>query len=187
MVKDIAGAVSTITSDSWFPRLKYDKKFKVTSNINYNYNCIAWAMRLGDRWVDPALTAGHWWPLPITPMSGHYLELVKAFEAVKFSKCNNSNKEFWYDKVALYVHPHTGYWTHAARVLSPDEYHSKLGDGWDIHHGSGNVMHNPLNMKSTYGKEFQIMKRHKLLRFYSLWLTIIRTYQNFKDSIQGLI
>lgn len=187
MVKDIAVAVKTITSDTWFPRLKHDGRFKVTSNINYDYNCIAWAMRLCDRWVDPALTAGHWWPLPITPQSMYYLELVKAFEALKFTKCDSSKNEFWYDKVALYVHPNTGCWTHAARVLTPDEYHSKLGDGWDIHHSNGGVMHNPLNIKDTYGKEFQLMKRHKIYRFYSLWLTIVRTSLNIKDTLTGLI
>ncbi len=182
MVKDIAAAVSVITSDGWFPKLKKDGMFKVTSNINYNFNCIAWAMRMSDRWVDPIQTAGHWWPLPITRLSNQKDELTKAFEALKFKKCNSANKEFFYDKVALYCNPAFGIWTHAARVLTPSEYHSKLGEGWDIHHSSGTVLHNPYNPDGTYGIEFQLMKRHKLKRLYSLWLMVLRAMQNIKES-----
>lgn len=187
MVKDIEGAVRKITSDDWFPRLKHDDSFKVTSEVNYDYNCIAWAMRLGDRWVDPVLTAGHWWPLQITPISMHPMELVKAFEALKFNKCTDTQKEFWYDKVSLYYNRWTGQWTHAARVIKPTEYHSKLGEGWDIHHGQGGYLHNPNALDDSYGHEYQIMKRHKIYRFYSMWLMIVRLSQNIKDSIKGLV
>lgn len=187
MVKDIAGAIRTITSDTWFPRLKGDSKFRVTSEFNQNYNCIAWAMRLGDRWVDPLLTAGHWWPLQITTVSMHPLELIRAFEALKFCKCTDSKNEFWYDKVSLYFNWRTGQWTHAARVLTPTEYHSKLGKGWDIHHGNGGFLHNPKTPDDSYGQEYQLMKRHKIYRFYSLWLMIVRATQNLKDSFNGLV
>lgn len=187
MVKDIAGAVRTLTSDGYFPRLKHDGYFKVTSNINYNYNCIAWAMRLGDRWVDPFLTAGHWWPLPITSNSMQPNELIKAFEALKFHECTDTKNEFWYDKVSLYLNRRTGEWTHAARVLTTKEYHSKLGKGWDIHHSNGGYLHNPYNPVESYGQEFRVMKRHKLYRFYSFWLTLLRLFANIKDSIIGLV
>lgn len=183
MVKDIKGAVATVTSDTWFPRLKNDAIFKVTSNIDKNYNCIAFSMRLGDRWVDPKSTAGHWWPLEISSTSMLKDELIKAFEALRFKKCNDARKEFWYDKVSLYYHPVTGTWTHAARIITPKEYHSKLGEGWDIHHSNGSVLHNPKHPDSSYGIEFQYMKRHKLFRFYSLWLMLSRFGANIEHSL----
>lgn len=184
MVKDIERANRVITSDGWFPRLKGDKKYKVTSKINKRYNCIAWAMRLRDRWVDSEKTAGHWWPITITTYSWQKDELVKAFEALKFVKCNTSKHEFLYDKVSLYYNPKYGNWTHAARVISPIEYHSKLGNSWDIHHSDGSVLHNPNDLKGTYGKEFQFMKRHKVFRLYSLWLIIKRLSFGFFDSLR---
>ncbi len=187
MVKDIKGANRTITSDDWFPRLKHDKKFKVTSNYSFSFNCIAWAMRLGDRWVDTKVSAGHWWPIEITKTSSQKEELVRAFEALKFVKCDDPKREFWYDKVSLYYNPFLNIWTHAARVLSPNEYHSKLGEGWDIHHSQGGVLHNPKDIANSYGKEFQLMKRHKFLRFYSLWLILVRLFDSVCDSINGLV
>lgn len=187
MVKDAKRAIGIITSNLVFPRLRRDNKFKVTSNININYNCIAWAMRLGDRWVDTTRTAGHWWPLPVDSLSMQKEGLICAFEALKFKKCDNSDRELWYDKVSLYCHPVTGAWTHAARILSPEEYHSKLGGEWDIHHSNGGVLHNPLNMANTYGNEYQVMKRHKFLRVYSLWLTLIRLANNIWDGFRGLL
>lgn len=183
MVKDIKGAIATLTSDIYFPRLKRDGNFKVTSNLDNNYNCIAFSMRLGDRWVDPKSTAGHWWPLAITPTSGYYLELVKAFEALKFKKCDDAKREFWYDKVSLYYLPSTKAWTHAARVITSNEYHSKLGEGWDIHHSNGGVLHNSKFPNNAYGVEFQYMKRHKIFRFYSLWLMMSRFGANLSHSL----
>ena len=38
---------------NWFPKLKDDVDFKVTSPQNQNYNCIAWAYHHNDRWMWP--------------------------------------------------------------------------------------------------------------------------------------
>lgn len=187
MVKDIGEAKKYLSSDGCFPRLRSDKKFEVTSKRNVNFNCIAWAMRLCDRWVDTQDTAGHWWPVQLDAISPTQDGLITAFESLKFVKCDNSEPEFFYDKVALYYHPITKGWTHAARIISVTEYHSKLGGLWDIHHSNGSVLHNPKYLNVTYGSVYQIMKRHKIYRFYSLWLIIVRLFQNIKEDIYGLL
>lgn len=67
-----------------FPQLTYDSKFCVTSPVTAVYNCIAWAMGLNDRWVDPAIyIPGHWWP-PIPERDLNPDSLVKAFEYMGF-------------------------------------------------------------------------------------------------------
>ena len=62
MVKDIAEA--NVHLKKWFPHLnRKNALFKVTSPRDESYNCIAWAMGLNDRWVDPDEASGHWWPV----------------------------------------------------------------------------------------------------------------------------
>ena len=42
--------------------LAQDVNFKLTSRATYDYNCIAFAMGVDDRWVDCADLPWHWWP-----------------------------------------------------------------------------------------------------------------------------
>lgn len=41
-----------------FPRLKDDENFEILSPKTDEYNCIAWAMQLDDRWVILILSQG---------------------------------------------------------------------------------------------------------------------------------
>lgn len=135
-----------------FPQLTYDSKFCVTSPVTAVYNCIAWAMGLNDRWVYPEIyIPGHWWP-PIPERNLNPDSLVKAFEYMGFIQCPNGNAEPDFDKVALYKKGAN--WTHAARILMDNEYHSKMGEAWNIHHSSGNIFED-----SVYGKIYTYMKR----------------------------
>lgn len=135
-----------------FPQLMQDSKFLVTSPATAIYNCIAWAMGLNDRWVDPAINSpGHWWP-PIPERDCNPNSLVKAFEYMGFIQCSNGNIETGFDKVALYKREAN--WTHAARILMDNEYHSKMGGAWNIHHSSGNVFKD-----SIYGEVYTYMRR----------------------------
>ena len=45
-------------------------------------------------------------------------------------------------------------WTHAAKVLESNVYHSKIGESFDIHHSGGDVF-----AGSSYGSIYQFMKR----------------------------
>lgn len=139
-----------------FKKLETDSHFEITSPKDDGYNCIAWAMGFNDRWVDhiiDQLSKKKWWPNGVKRGKSP-LNLVEAFKAVGFEPCDDDNTEEGYDKVALYMDKYTGRWTHAAKVLSPEEYHSKIGPLFDIKHRSGDVFEN-----SSYGTVFQFMKR----------------------------
>jgi len=151
-----------------FGNLSTDGNFHVISPETGAYNCIAWAMGFVDRWVDYIPSNSQhkkWWPKGIS-RSFMPDDLVSAFEAVGFEKCDDDNDEEGYEKVALYKRsPYTDPiskeikaegWTHAARVLSKDVYHSKMGPSFDIHHSSGDVFDG-----TNYGEVFQFMKRLK--------------------------
>mgnify|MGYP006936034358 CR=1 FL=1 len=82
-----------------------------------------------------------------------------------FEKCENGNTEEGYDKVALYrvrpfQDPETDEWideygwTHAARVIQDNVYHSKIGPSFDIYHRSGDVFEG-----TDYGEIYQYMRR----------------------------
>lgn len=171
MVKDPVAANTFAYSN--FPLLQTDSYYKPTSEPTDRYNCIAWAMRLTDRWVDLAIASGHWWPCYHTGFYDHTPDgLITAFEALKFKKCNNGRTRYFYDKVALYSNSYTGRWTHAARILSDEEYHSKFGNGWDAHHGEGDVLHNKSKPDKSYGHVYQYMARPKIYRVVSYWQMI---------------
>ena len=184
MVEDIEEARKVLKSI--FTGLNRDTRFLPTSNKDENYNCIAWAMRLSDRWVDTIKTAGHWWPNVVTPQCSTQQGLIDAFKALKFEETTNPKPERGYDKVALYYNPNTNLWTHAARILEEHLYHSKIGGLWDIHHSDGNVMHfnNPV---STYGLVYGYMKRPKYLRLYSLYLSLKLIGDKISNEFRALI
>ena len=187
MVKDVKKAETCLIF--LFPQLVSDKIFLPTSEINPHYNCIAWAMRFADRWVDPTVTAGHWWPIQVTgkvTTDLHPDTLVKAFEALSFTICPNGKKEWFYDKVALYYNPATGLWSHAARIINDNEYYSKIGGLWALHHGAGGTLSNPASGINDYGIIYKYMRRPKYKRFYSLWLSLSLFYDKLKNVIRCL-
>lgn len=184
MVKNPEKAIQTLKQ--YFPNLKSDKFFRPTSNPTNKFNCIAWAMRLTDRWVDPITTAGHWWPCyhKEKNLDSSKEGLILAFEALKFKLCNDLSKEILFDKVALYYNPRTNSWTHAARILNENEFHSKIGEAWDIHHGSENRrMENHSNPDQGYGVIYKYMKRLKIFRLYSYWLILKAIFINMRNLI----
>ncbi len=151
-----------------FHHLSDDENFCITSRKTPSYNCIAWAMGFDDRWVDcyPDFDKARkkWWPEGVA-RDFNPDTLVSAFEMVGFVKCDDDSPEDGYDKVALYkvsplVDPMTGKkiadegWTHAAKVLESNVYHSKIGESFDIHHSGGDVF-----AGSSYGSIYQFMKR----------------------------
>lgn len=149
-----------------FNKLKEDSSFKINSPDSCEYNCIAWAMGFDDRWVDPLeddYIHKKWWP-DAAPKSRDPRALVSAFECMGFELCENDESEIGCDKVALYKGPaynvmtqrfeSTVVWTHAARVISSNLYHSKMGDSFDIYHRGGNVFEG-----SIYGTVFAFMRR----------------------------
>ena len=147
----------------YFPDLRRDSKFDITSPETDIYNCIAFAMGFEDRRVDysPEIE-GHWWP-PIPVCDEKPSSLVEAFRFMKFIECEDGSIEEGYDKVALYK-VKEGYnqfgiwepehWTHASKIVDVNECHSKMGEMNDIHHRDGDVF-----AGTIYGEIFQYMKR----------------------------
>lgn len=132
--------------------LKNDSNFKLLSPFSFQYNCIAYAMGMTDRWVDHSDIPWHWWP-PIE--KGDTVEHLKnAFRYFGFEECGmDDHIDDKYDKVALYHISNR--WTHAARIVAEGVYHSKFGESYDGQHSSGNVL------KAQYGNVCSIMRRLK--------------------------
>jgi hypothetical protein len=117
-----------------FPRLR-EHGFAVTSPQDTRYNCIAWAAGDDTRW---------WWPGVISqPIGGYYWPTLnargtldnfeKAFETLGYTRCETSEYEPGYEKVAIYVDA-DGLPTHAARQIGEGVWLSKLGRLEDISH-----------------------------------------------------
>lgn len=141
-----------------FPDLVNDGSFVVTSDCDLLYNCIGFAIGYKDLWISLGREniPWFWWPDSV-PYNDSQDSLVKAFEYFGFEICNDDIPEANYDKVALYAKDRK--WKHAARIIGPDLYHSKLGEGYDIHHGPGAVLNRANNPNNSYGEPFAYMRR----------------------------
>jgi len=124
-----------------FPGLDSDEHFDVTSPEDPNYNCIAWAYQIKERWMwppagepAPALDAVTYWP--DDNASEDVERFVDAFKMKGYEKCEDDSFEEGYRKIALYVKKGTHECTHAARQLSNGYWTSKLGQWYDIQHSS---------------------------------------------------
>ncbi len=138
--------------DAFGDALKYDVNFKLLSPFSFQYNCIAFALGMTDRWVDPSAIPWHWWP-PIEkgPDIDH---LKNAFKYFGFEECGMDDEvDELYDKIALYHI--ANHWTHAARIVADGICHSKFGESYDGYHSSGNVL------QAQYGDVCLIMRRLK--------------------------
>lgn len=143
---------SLTRSDVFGEPLKNDVNFKILSPFSFQYNCIAFAMGLTDRWVDNSNIPWHWWP-PVE--KGDSIEHLRdAFQYFGFEECGMDDTiDELYDKVALYHIANK--WKHAARIVADGIYHSKFGESYDGCHSSGNVL------QAQYGTVCLIMRRLK--------------------------
>lgn len=130
-----------------FPELVTDPHFAVTSPMDVNYNCIAWANSRPNVWWDNSGEEGTTWP--IDDLSDHYSSLVKLFESKGFKLCENSEFDKSFVKVAIYVDEDDN-WTHAARQDRSGLWKSKLGRLFDIIHGTPHAIENKSYGKAKY-------------------------------------
>lgn len=133
-----------------FKQLQFDSAFYVYSPPDFNYNCIAWAMGMSDRWGSHDNVPWAWWP-PTVKKNGHPESLINAFKYFGFEICDNGIVEDGFDKVALYQK--NGLWQHAAKIIDNGVYYSKFGCNVDAHHGPGNILF------EGYGEIYAYMKR----------------------------
>lgn len=144
----------------YFPELKNDKDFDITSKATSKYNCIAWAYNINDRWMWPNtgnydfLDGVHYWPTDEIQLPS-IENFIKAFRLKGYECCDNGDFEQGYRKIALYARPDK--WdicTHASRQKNNGCWTSKLGENCDIQHGT------PYTIESAaYGKVRCFMKR----------------------------
>lgn len=126
---------------NWFPELTKDSQFEITSPATPNYNCIAWAYNIDNRWMwpntglHPHLDGVHYWPTDEI-IDCNVANFIDAFKLKGYELCASSNFEEGYRKIALYVTPGTEECTHAARQKTNGYWTSKLGEFHDIQHGT---------------------------------------------------
>jgi hypothetical protein len=115
-----------------FPRLT-DAAFRVTSERDQAYNCIAWAA---------GVTHQRWWPLE-NPDEAYWPDGItrertieafrSAFATLEYTVCSGDGIEPDLEKVALFADTDE-LPTHAARQLAKGRWTSKLGKAEDIEH-----------------------------------------------------
>lgn len=144
----------------FFPKLKDDDFFAITSKATPKYNCIAWAYGIDNRWMwpntgeYPFLDGVYYWPSDeIQPPSIDVF--INAFRKQGYECCDNGEFEHEYQKIALYAKPDK--WdvcTHAARQKRNGCWTSKLGKECDVQHETPETIENDM-----YGKVRCYMKR----------------------------
>jgi hypothetical protein len=103
----------------------------MTSQNDPKYNCIAWAAGDPRRWWEPDEDEDCYWP-PDARREYSLDAYVRAFESIGFTRCDSSDWEPGFEKVAIFANE-TGP-THASRQLSDGKWSSKLGPCEDIEH-----------------------------------------------------
>ena len=142
-----------------FPELADDPDFQITSEASSKYNCIAWAYKYTDRWMQYGESYNldsvvYWWPEGVK--NSPYIEAyVEAFKLIGYETCEHWQHEEDYEKIALYMDEEQKC-THAAREKLNGKWTSKLGRSNDISHN------NPYSLEGIYyGKVASIMKRKR--------------------------
>lgn len=155
-----------------FPKLITDPTFRISSPINHNYNCIAWAGQHSDEFWWPEVIpydkldgVRYKWPfnLPNNDDLECFIELFSNL-GYKEESDNISNEHPNYRKIALFIKPDvntpnrlTSKCTHAARQLRNGLWASKLGRNHDIEHS------NPYDLEGqSYGEIAIILKKNLL-------------------------
>ena len=117
-----------------FPKLSAED-FEIIEGGSERYNCIAYAS--GD-------TTRRWWPNgidywpPWATRDNGMESLKEVFAGLGYERCNDSNVEDGYQKVALYGSQ--GRFEHAAVQMPNGRWRSKMGQGPVIEHLSPELL-----------------------------------------------
>lgn len=116
-----------------FPRLRAGE-WRISSEIDERYNCIAFAVHDTRQFWDPDAwrLKGYFWPQGV-PRDNRVTSWMRVFELHSFKTCPNGELESDYEKVAIYA-DETNTATHVARQLEDGTWTSKLGVYEDIEH-----------------------------------------------------
>ena len=140
-----------------FPALDSDPAFRISSEFDPGYNCIAYAAGDNTQPWEPmnsaaVTSAGTYWPAGVValPTVSAY---VAAFATLGYEVCDSADHEDGYEKVALYTNAE-GTPVHAAREVDAGLWTSKMGGAEDIEHSA------PLNVAGMiYGTPTTFLRR----------------------------
>lgn len=141
-------------AEECFPELN-GGNYRVTSQKDETYNCVAWAV--GDTshfWDDVRIKGrrvkGYYWP------PGLSAETVDGWKQVfilhGYAECDSRSFETELEKVAIFELANEP--SHVARQLDGGKWTSKLGKGCDIEHSALDVLEG-----EEYGKVKVVMSR----------------------------
>jgi hypothetical protein len=122
--------VALVNLECLFPRLR-SATYKITSPVQVDYNCIAWAAGDNSRWWEPDPFDHYYWPEGV-PREYTVEVYAEAFQKFGFEVCQDATLEVGVEKVAIFAR--YGSPTHAARQLADGTWTSKLGKLEDIEH-----------------------------------------------------
>lgn len=118
-----------------FPGLTHGH-YRITSPQTPRYNCIAWAAEDTNSWWWPVpkkfFQLGYHWPEEV-PRKETLPAFVAAYESLGYEKCDTSEHEEGFQRVAIFSDEHDKP-THAARQLENGYWTSKCGKLEDIEH-----------------------------------------------------
>jgi hypothetical protein len=120
------------------------------SDIDTQYNCIAYAAGVTDKKWWPQFHPDYYWP-PNAPRVNSLISFIAVFRELGYEVCEDGAYEVGFEKVAFYTR--NGVPTHAARQIGPDRWESKLGNWYDIEHTTDAVS------SGDYGRMDTFMKR----------------------------
>lgn len=109
----------------------------ITSPIDPNYNCHAWAARITDTWYEPygmilpSSFPPYVWPSDL-PHDLSPETFAAFYSKFGFELTDHSEMEDGFEKIAFYVRK--GEVQHTARQLANGRWTSKIGDKEDIQH-----------------------------------------------------
>jgi hypothetical protein len=117
-----------------YPRLGEDPDYKLTSEADDRYNCVAWVRRDKGHWIDPEV----FWPTDLAPEPPEWEDdlpyYLALFEAWDFEMVESSDREDGYLKIAVFASG--GDFDHVAKQLPSGRWSSKGGASFDFRHGT---------------------------------------------------
>lgn len=112
-----------------FPNLT-SEEYEITSPVDPQYNCIAWAAGDNENWWEPDSPGGYYWP-PNIPREYTLASYQLAFRRQGYRPCGSGDVEEGYEKIAIFADD-AGVPKHAARQTEDGRWTSKLGQGPDM-------------------------------------------------------
>lgn len=136
--------------EALFPRLR-GAGYRITSDRDVAYNCVAYCAPDQDRWWDPNRPDGFW---PDDVERNDTIDgFIAMFRGQGFVECANDAVEPGYEKIALYGNDRRDF-GHVARQLPSGAWTSKLGELEDIEHQTLDAV-----VCDTYGEPVVFLRR----------------------------